>query len=144
MTPTPTKALVTFLQSDATLSGLVPGGIWQDIIPSPSKAPRPAIVFALESSAIDGEAMSSTGKRSEVWRFRYLLVVEGRQDAVDDIRDAADRLFTMVHRTQWSAMPDWWIERSSVVEWVERAYAEGEFRLLGVGGRVELVAERTA
>lgn len=142
MLPTPTKALVTFLAGDATLTALAPGGIWQDIIPDPAQVARPAIGFSLEFSTIDGEGMTSMRTKSEVWRFRYLLVVEGKQDDVERIRDAADRLFTMTHRTLWNGGADWRIERSSVVEWVERAYVDGDHRLLGVGGRLELVAER--
>lgn len=143
MLPTPTKALVAFLQSDATLTALIPGGVWQDVAPPPTPTqPRPVLVFALEAAAIDGEAMQAMGYSQEVWRCRYLVAVEGEQRDVERVRDAAARMGVLLHRTLWNGGAHWQIERSSVVELVERAYVDGEHRLIAIGGRVELVAER--
>jgi hypothetical protein len=144
MLPTPTKALHAFLGGDATLAALAPGGVWFGIAPPPAKAPRPVVVFELMSSLIDGEGMTVQGRRNEVWRYRYLVGAEGLQATVDDVRDAADRLFEMTHRTLWNGGTDWRIERSSVVEWVERAIVDGETRLQFIGGVLEIVAERSA
>lgn len=140
--PTITKAFVQFLQADATLTGLVPGGIWQDIAPAVNEVSRPVIVFALESALLDGEAMTKSGRKNEIWRFRFLVVVEGLQQDITAIRNAVDRLMTMTHRTLWNGGSDWTVERSSMVELVERAYVDGQTRLMSIGGRLEIVGER--
>lgn len=130
-----TAGLVTRLTGDATLTALAPGGAWLDI--APATATRPVVIVALQRAPLDEDMCGGTVVR----RFSFLVAVEGEQDQVVSVRNAAARIEDLLHRTAWSAT-GWHIGRSAFVDVNERAYVDGEARRCAVIGQLEVVAER--
>ena len=133
-----TKPLVDVLLGDATLTGLAPGGVWLDTAPPTSEAPRPVVIVALQRAPLDGETVDC---ETVVRRFAYLIAVEGTQTQAEDVRDAAGRIEALLHRELWTAT-GWTVTRSAFVDAVERAYVDGDARLLAVIGQLEVVAQQ--
>lgn len=134
-----TKPLVDVLLGDATLAAAAPGGVWLDVAPPTTTATRPVVVVSLQRAPLDGETMTCT---EVVRRFTYLVSVEGLQAQAEDVRDAAARIDTLLHRVGWAAA-GWAVARSAFVDVTERATTDGgDTRLLTITGTLEVVAER--
>jgi hypothetical protein len=135
-----TKPLVDRLLGDATLTGLAPGGVWLDIAPPVADAPRPVVVVSLQQAPLDGETMACI---TVVRRFRYAVSVEGTQTQAADVRSAAQRIDTLLHRVNGWTATGWTVGRSAFVDVTERATTDGgDTRLLTITGLLEVVAER--
>jgi hypothetical protein len=133
-----TKPLVDRLLGDVTLTALAPGGVWLDTAPPPNEAPRPVIIVALQRAPLDGETVDC---ETVVRRFAYLIAVEGTQTQAVAVRNAAARVEVLMHREKWTAS-GWTVTRSAFVDTVERAYVDGDARLLAVIGQLEVVAQQ--
>lgn len=134
---TVSAALHARISGDATLAGYCPGELWLDIAPPPREAPRPVMVYSLLRAPLEAEGMCDPIVR----RFTYAVSVEGLQSQVATVQLAAGRLEDLLHRAPWSAT-GWHIAQAKFTDVSERAWVDGDTRLLTVTGQLEIVAEQ--
>jgi hypothetical protein len=92
--------LQSTLTGDATLMGLLPGGVHSELIPE--AATLPALRFHIQATG--GDVMSFNSYR--IWvRPLYLIAVVHRTKTYNDIRPAADRLDTLLHKVTGQLSP---------------------------------------
>jgi hypothetical protein len=86
----PTPELVAYLQGDAALTSLVPGGVWEDPAPADRSSRFCVLAFQTSSDQVCGGG-------SRVTEFYYLAKIVGEAEDIAGIRLAAMRLDALLH-----------------------------------------------
>ncbi len=115
----PTRELVTYLGSDASLAALAPRGVWQEPAPQdPVGQERVAVTVLYEAGTSE-----HTGGGSRTLECHYLVQATGPAALIDDILTAAKRIDKMLH-FGIAVLPGYVVMAAFLEDPIERTEAE--------------------